>query len=93
MRRAALLSLLLLGACAGADTREGFLDSERPVSAKNDTGSCRPFFISPSLDWGAGAPKHSCWNRLWEVPVALVAVPLALGVITSPVWVPIVLLK
>jgi len=93
VRRAALLSLLLLGACAGADTNTGFLDSERPVSAAPDTGSCRPFFIAPSLDWGAGAPKHSCWHRLWEVPVALVAVPVALAVLTAPIWVPIVALK
>ncbi len=93
MRRAALLSLLLLGACATADTNKGFLDSEQPVTAAKDTGSCRPFFLSPALDWGAPAPKHSCWNRLWEVPVALVAVPLALGIMTAPVWVPVVLLK
>ncbi len=95
MRRAALLSLLLLGACATADTDRGFLDSERPrsVSAKNDTGACRPWFVSPSRDWGEGAPKHSCWNLLWEVPAAAVAVPLALGLVTAPVWVPIILLK
>ncbi|MBI4061274.1 MAG: hypothetical protein HY403_07570 [Elusimicrobia bacterium] len=95
MRRAALLSLLLLGACATAGTeREGFLDSERPrsLSSKNDTGSCRPFFVSPSLDWGEGAPRHSCWHRLWEVPTALVVVPVALGIMTSPIWVPLVLL-
>jgi hypothetical protein len=94
VRRAALLSLLLLGACASADTEKGFLDSERrpSVSAKNDTGSCRPWFVSPMKDWGEGGPKHSCWNLLWEVPTAIVAVPLALGVITAPVWVPLVLL-
>ncbi|MBI5247785.1 MAG: hypothetical protein HY923_11460 [Elusimicrobia bacterium] len=93
MRRAALLSLLLLGACATADTEKGFLDSERQVAAAPDTGSCRPFFIAPSLDWGSGAPKHSCWHRLWEVPAALVAVPVALAIITAPVWLPIVVLK
>jgi hypothetical protein len=90
-----VLCTLLLGACAGADIDKGFLDSERPAktSASADTGSCRPFFISPSLDWGAGAPRHSCWHRLWEIPVALVAVPLALAVMTAPIWAPIVLLK
>ena len=72
---------------------KGFLDSERPVAAAKATGSCRPFFIVPSLDWGTGAPNHSCWNRLWEVPAALVAVPVALAIITAPVWVPIVVLK
>lgn len=95
MRRAALLSLLLLGACASADTeRESFLDGDRPrsVSSKNDTGACRPFFVSPSRDWGDGAPRHSCWNLLWEVPTALVVAPIAIALVTAPIWVPIVLL-
>ncbi len=96
MRRAALLTFLLLGACATADKeRGGFLEADRPapVTAESDTGSCKPFFVAPSRDWGEGAARHSCWNRLWEVPAALVVVPLALGIVTSPVWVPIVLLK
>ena len=94
MRPAALLALLLLsGGCASADMEKGFLDSERPrsTSVKNDTGACRPWFVSPAKDWGEGAPKHSCWNLVWEVPAALVAVPLALGIITAPVWLPIIL--
>ena len=96
MRRAALLALLLVGACASLDKeRKSFLDGDRPHSAslKNDTGSCVPFFVSPSRDWGEGAPRHSCWNLLWEIPTALVAVPIALAIVTSPIWVPIVLLK
>jgi hypothetical protein len=87
--------LLLLGACAGLDKKdESFLEGDRPhsVSAKNDTGDCKPWFVSPMRDWGEGAPKHSCWNLLWEVPTAIVAVPLALAFVTAPVWVPIVLL-
>ena len=94
MRRAALLALLLLGACATADTERGFLDSERPrsLSSKNDTGSCKPFFVSPSRDWGEGAPRHYCWNLLWEVPTALVVAPIAIGIVTAPIWAPIVLL-
>lgn len=97
MRKAAalLLGALLLGACASADKeREPFLEGDRPHSAspQSDTGSCKPFFVSPSRDWGEGAPRHSCWNRLWEVPTALVVAPIALGVVTAPVWVPIVLL-
>ena len=91
MRQAALLSLLLLGACATADTERGFLDSERPRAASSATGSCKPFFVSPSRDWGEGAPRHSCWNLLWEVPTALVVAPIAIGVVTAPIWVPIVL--
>lgn len=87
---------MLLGACASAGGERGvFLDGDLPhsVSASSDTGSCRPFFVSPSLDWGEGAPRHSCWNRLWEVPAALVAVPVALAVFTAPIWGPIVLLR
>lgn len=96
MPRAALLLALLLGACASADTkeREAFLEGDRPHTASEAraTGRCKPWFVSPSRDWGEGAPKHSCWNRLWEVPTALVAAPAALGFLTAPVWVPLVLL-
>lgn len=96
MRRAALLSLLLVGACASADKeRENFLEGDRPHSAssKEDTGNCKPWFVAPSRDWGEGAPKHSCWNRFWEVPTAIVVVPIALAILTSPIWAPIILLK
>ncbi len=96
MRRAALLTLLLLGGCASLSKQdEAFLEGDRAhsTSAKNDTGSCRPWFVRPDKDWGEGAPKHSCWNLAWEIPAAIVTVPLALALITSPVWVPIVLLK
>ena len=95
MRQAALLALLLLtGGCATSELDHGFLDSDRPraTSPKNDTGACKPWFVSPMRDWGEGAPKHSCWNLLWEVPTAIVVVPVALAVITAPVWLPIVLL-
>ncbi len=95
MRRIALFALLLTGACASADKeRESFLDGDRPHSAssKADTGSCKPWFVSPMHDWGEGAPKHSCWNLVWEVPTAIITVPIALAIVTSPVWVPIVLL-
>jgi hypothetical protein len=96
VRAAALLSLLLLGACASADTERGsFLDSDRPraISSEKDTGSCRPWFVNPGRDWGEGANKHSCWNLLWEVPAAIIAVPAALAFVTAPIWVPIVLLR
>lgn len=96
MRRAALLALLLLGACASADKeRDAFFEGDRPhtASEKRDTGRCKPWFVSPSRDWGEGAPKHSCWNRLWEVPTAIVVVPVALAVMTAPIWVPVILLK
>ena len=96
MRRAVLAALLLLGGCASLSEKDqAFLDGDRKTAAseKAATGSCKPWFVSPSRDWGEGAPKHSCWNLLWEVPVALVAVPVALAIITAPVWGPIVLLK
>ncbi len=96
MRHAALLALILAGGCASlSKENEAFLEGDRAHSAgsRADTGSCKPFFVSPSLDWGEGAPRHSCWNRVWEVPTAIVVVPLALALLTSPVWVPILLYK
>lgn len=96
MRGAVLIALLLAGGCASLSEKDqAFLDGDRAhsTSAKAATGACKPWFVSPSRDWGEGAPKHSCWNLLWEVPVAIVAVPVALAIITAPVWAPIVLLK
>jgi hypothetical protein len=96
VRRAVLLSLLLLGACASLDKEnEAFLEGDRPHSAasKHDTGNCKPWFVSPARDWGEGAPRHSCWNRLWEVPAAIVVAPVAIAIVTAPIWVPIVVLK
>lgn len=95
MRRAVLLALLLGAGCATLDKEDqAFLESDRPhaVSSKNDTGSCKPWFVAPSRDWGEGAPRHSCWNRLWEVPAALVVAPVAIALATTPIWVPILLL-
>lgn len=96
MHRAALFCLLLLGGCAGLSKEdESFLDGGRSHTAasKKDTGSCKPWFVSPSKDWGDGAPKHSCWNLVWEIPTAIVVVPVALAIMTAPVWAPIVFLK
>ncbi|MBI2385184.1 MAG: hypothetical protein HYV14_04135 [Elusimicrobia bacterium] len=96
MRRAVLLSFLVLGACASLDKEnETFLEGDRAHSAaaKHDTGGCKPWFVSPSRDWGEGAPRHSCWNRLWEVPTAVVVAPIAIAIVTAPIWVPIVVLK
>jgi hypothetical protein len=82
-----------------------------PYAAEPETGGgdCRPLMdpLINALDtsrWGAGRDDldlrsdryHSCWNRLWEVPTAIVAYPTAtvvlVGVVTSPVWVPLLLL-
>ena len=61
MRRAVLLALLLLVGCASLSEKDqAFLDGDkRAASAKADTGSCKPWFVSPARDWGEGAPKHS----------------------------------
>ncbi len=88
-----LLAASLLGACATAEKESSIFDRPAAVSSDKDTGSCRPWFVSPSRDWGDGAARHSCWNLAWEIPVALVAVPLALGLVTAPVWAPLVLLR
>lgn len=40
--------------------------------------------------------RHSCWNRVWEVPTAVVVYPAAVvilvGLVTSPVWLPLLLI-
>lgn len=92
---ALLLAAALLSSCAASGRRDEASIFDRPAStsSEKDTGSCRPWFVSPSRDWGEGAARHSCWNLAWEIPVALVAVPLALGLVTAPVWVPIALLR
>lgn len=93
MKTALSLTVLLIGACATPETKGPADPGAAAAVARQDTGSCRPWFVSPLKDEGDGAPRHSCWNLLWEVPTALVAVPVALGALTAPVWAPIVLLK
>jgi hypothetical protein len=48
------------------------------------------------MDSCEGERRRSCWNRLWEVPAAVVVVPVALGVVvglaTAPIWGPLLLL-
>jgi hypothetical protein len=94
--RPALLALALLtGACASSESkRPQFLDEppKKAAAAPSSTGSCRPWFVDSPL-WSNEEPaKHSCWNLLWEVPTAMVAVPVALGFLSAPIWVPLVLL-
>ena len=67
-----------------------------------ESGRCRPLlrslFKESADDWaGQEANKRrSCWNRVWEVPTAAVAYPATVGVIiglvTIPIWVPLLLL-
>ena len=68
-----------------------------------ESGRCRPL-LGPLLkdlsseDWeGQEANKRrSCWNRVWEVPTAIVAYPALVGIfvgfVTAPIWVPLLLL-
>jgi hypothetical protein len=95
MRPLALAALVFLsGACASTQEARFVEDKGASAAARaQDTGSCRPFFKEPSL-WmdEADVPRHSCWHRLWEIPAAMVAVPLFIGVVTAPVWAPIILL-
>lgn len=60
-----------------------------------ETG-CKPLLRYLSFDRDEER-RRSCWHRLWEVPAAIVAYPAAtvvlLGVVTSPVWVPLVVMK
>jgi hypothetical protein len=59
-----------------------------------ETGTCKSLFPYFRSEWLEGK-RHSCWHRLWEVPTAAVAYPsvavLGIGLITAPVWVPILL--
>jgi hypothetical protein len=61
-----------------------------------ETGRCKPLFGAVTMDARENERRRSCWNRLWEVPTAVVAVPITIGIIigvaTAPIWGPIVLL-
>ncbi|MDE2144143.1 MAG: hypothetical protein KGJ84_17175 [Elusimicrobia bacterium] len=61
------------------------------------TGRCLPLFRNPSYDEREAGPRRSCWNRVWEVPAALIAVPAAVlvvaGVATAPIWAPLLFLR
>jgi hypothetical protein len=86
----------LFSACATTDPAPRTYVGEGSPILASETGGCKPVFISPHRDDPENVPRHSCWNRLWEVPAALVVVPLAIGVLvgaaTAPIWVPILLI-
>ena len=69
--------------------------SAYPIAA--ETGRCRPLFRLPELDRAEDARRHSCWNRLWEVPTALVVYPVGAAILigagTAAIWVPFLLLR
>lgn len=58
-----------------------------------ETGRCRPLF---TMDRDEDARRRSCWNRLWEVPAAVVVYPVGAAVLiglgSSAIWVPLLLL-
>jgi hypothetical protein len=104
MRQTALfLSLgLCLAGCAssGAGRRDVFDERSgdfgaQPPALRAEADSCKPLLRYLDLDPEENK-RHSCWHRVWEVPAALVAYPAAtavlLGVVTAPVWVPLLLL-
>ena len=104
---AALFSLLLLGGCAGSRAPR---KDPPAASAPRAAEGCRPL-MTPLVEafdpdrwgrfgnegWDSGEKKrHSCWNRVWEVPTAVVVYPAAviilIGLVTSPVWLPLLLI-
>lgn len=91
--RCLLLTAVLVAGCATSPARRDASADQAPPA--EDDGGCRPLFGDDLLRSWDSAPeeRHSCWNRLWEVPVALVVVPVALAVVSAPIWVPIVLLR
>ena len=60
-----------------------------------ETGTCKSLF-APFRDEWLEPKRYSCWNRLWEVPAAAVVYAsiggVAIGLITSPIWIPLLLL-
>jgi len=77
-------------------------DMSAYVSAP-EAGGCkslmRPLTRSfDNQDWDAPEEDEpqSCWNLLWEVPTSIVVYPtvtvLFVGVVTSPVWAPLIFL-
>ncbi|MER3423300.1 MAG: hypothetical protein C4293_08785, partial [Nitrospiraceae bacterium] len=60
-----------------------------------ETGTCRSLFAPFRNDWLENK-RHSCWHRIWEIPTAMVVYPsvvaLAIGIVTAPLWGPLLLL-
>jgi hypothetical protein len=99
---AAAALLVLLGACATAPgpARKGFLppgDAKAEASTLKDQGGCRPLFMADPEEPGPDDGLRSCWNRVWEVPTAIVVVPVVVvvlvGAATAPVWAPLLFLR
>lgn len=68
----------------------------RAYDIEPESGTCTPLFAPLSDSW-TSEKRHSCANRFWEVPAAVIVYPtiavLAVGIITAPVWVPLLILS
>lgn len=99
---AAAALLVLLSACATAPgpVRKDFLPGDAAgaeAASLKDPGGCRPLFMADPEEPRPDEGRRSCWNRLWEVPTALVVYPAVIvvlvGVATAPVWAPLLFLR
>lgn len=96
---AALLCFFSACATSGSSKRTASgKEQTQEESSGWDIGMCRPLFPSTSgglSNFTYDEPWHSCWHRFWEVPAALVVYPVivgaVVGVVASPIWVPILL--
>jgi hypothetical protein len=81
----------------GRATRAGDDWDMSAYSVAAETGRCKPLFGALTMDSRENERRRSCWNRLWEVPTAVVVVPVTVGVIvglaTAPIWGPLLLLR
>lgn len=60
-----------------------------------ESGTCVSLFAPLSDSWTA-EKRRSCAHRVWEIPAAVVAYPtmavVVLGVVTAPIWLPVLIL-
>lgn len=60
-----------------------------------ETETYRSLFAPFRNDW-LEDKRHWCWHRIWEIPTAVVVYPsvvaLAIGIVTAPLWGPLLLL-
>ena len=80
----------------GRATRAGDDWDMSAYGVEPETGRCKPLFGALTMDARENERRRSCWNRLWEVPTAVVVVPVAIGVIvgaaTSAIGAPLLFL-
>lgn len=72
--------------------RGSAIEDRRDDDTALETEGCRPLFPNPATNTWKAAERHSCWHRLWEVPIAIVVYPIVvvvvLGAATAPIWAP-----